>query len=722
LAWAAPAKIEALHMKPFILPLPLLLLLIASASHAATRTNAISLKNLQQKAAAAIQIKSPVRPVGKQQATTAKTIATSLTAQSTLPATADTQTVASFAYPNPLGDNWSYTNSNSPGSTPTAVRPDSTFDVKLPAEIGDIIRYEFSGRVNTPSTTGLVLSVWSIAGSSPRDWSSNAIGLQAVNGFATVPAANASANPALSLNSSVTNTVEASDIDTNGMVTLRMYAANTAGSGAQKSLFLNYQGNGIINQARAINFKSNTSANQPKVYTAYPNTQYQSNFAFTTNNQSYGIPVPLNPSGGFDLIIPAKSLDIINYHLHGAANAATNLDFSVWSVGGALTRSWTDSEFLITNNSGIAIIGTGNGKAIDATVANRVLPTDLDSNGNVTLRVYVANITGSGLQHHTFLGKDNSGNPSYAAASNYGNAESYVLTDSQHWEGKPGISFNSEQEPSVWVDSNGLINMLYSGGTSNHTGWATASNPMGPWTKYANNPVIGGGALTQNDAMRNTVMYQNGLLYVYFAQEDANLYVASGTDPAHLTLNPSPIFSAQGSIKTLENSAVVLGPNATYYLFFEGLYNSTGLWQLGVATSSSPLGPFTLVPGSFPLTSLQVATGSATDGPWVEWTGSKFRMVYHAAAYANNNVPSQIYTAESTDGINWQWPSVNIDGLPTPIRTPYLELNHNQAADPFILKYQGNVYLYHTEQDGNVVGGGGIVVNDPTLLFNAIDY
>jgi hypothetical protein len=665
---------------------------------------------------------TPVRPIVNKLTTISKSVQVTASSQTSYPATANTKVVATFAYPNPPVDNWSYINANPPGSTPTAIRPDGTFDIILPAQVGDTVRYEFSGRVNTPATTGIVLSVWSTGGPSVRDWSSNTIGLQAVNGFATVPAFNNGANPALSLNSTITNTVEAADLDANGMLTLRMYGANTAGSGAQTTIFLNYQGNGIINQARGINLKANTSAELPPVYTAYPNTHYLSNLNFTTNNVSYGDPVPLNPDGGFDLVIPAKSLDIISYTLHGSVNAGFNLDFSLWSIGGTVVHSWTDGSNLISNNSGIAIVGTGNGKAIDATIACRIMPSDLDSNGNVTLRVYVANITGSGLQHHTFLGTDNSGNPSYASAINYQNAEQYALIDSQRWEGKIGGSINSEQEPSVWVDANGLINMLYTGGTSNYTGWATATSPAGPWTKYAHNPVIGGGAVTNNDAMRNTVLYQNGMLYVYFAQEDANIWVAYGSDPAHLTLIPTPVFSSQGSIRTLENSAVVLGPNSTYYMFFEGLYGSTGLWQLGVATADNPLGPFTLMTGGFPLTSLQVAAGSATDGPWVEWTGQKFRMVYHAAPISKASVPSQIYTAESTDGLNWQWPSVNIDGRPIPIRMPYVELDHNQAADPFVLKYQGNVYLYHTEQAGNVVGGGGIVVNDPTMLFNPIDY
>lgn len=261
--------------------------------------------------------------------------------------------------------------------------------------------------------------------------------------------------------------------------------------------------------------------------------------------------------------------------------------------------------------------------------------------------------------------------------------------------------------------------MLYSGGTSNARGWATASNPLGPWTKYTNNPVIGEGALTKGIALRNSVLYQNNILYVYYAGEDGNLYCASGADPVHLSLASKPIFTIQGNISSLENTSVVKGPTGLYYLFFEGAFNS-GTWQLGVATATSPCGNFKLL--EFPLTTLQVAPGAATDGPWVEWTGSKFRMVYHATPIANAQVPSNIYTAESKDGINWNWPSVKTDGIPAPIRSPYQELNHNQAADPFVLRYNGLAYLYHTEQFSANFNSGGIVVNVPSNLFTAIQY
>ncbi|MDD4914880.1 MAG: hypothetical protein PHW13_07565 [Methylococcales bacterium] len=707
-------------MKPSILTLSLLLVVTASHAAPADYNLYYFLKLLKQKThiapPPAKPAKTPAKTGGKQQTPVANTPVSGASNQTTAQNAANTGIVAAYAYPNPPGDNWNYSNANPPGGAPTTIRPDGTFDVILPAQAGDTIRYEFSGRINTSATSGLVLSVWSIGGGTVRDWSSNATGLQSVSGVATVPAANTG-----SINAAVTNTVEAGDIDANGMVTLRMYAANTAGSGLQKALFIDYEGNGVINQARGVNFKSFSAAAIAETYTAYPGNRALSSLRFSTSTPAYGLPSPLNASGGFDLVVPAKTLDIISYHLHGSVNAASGLAFSVWSIGGAVTRCWSDGTTVLSNNSGIYVVNSGNAQPVDATIANRVLPTDLDSDNNVTLRLYAINTTGSGLQQHTFLGADNSGNPSYAQAVNYQNSQSYVLTDSQPWEGKVGSQRNSEQEPSVWVDNNGLFNMLYTGGTSNHTGWATATSPAGPWTKYAANPVIGGGALAPDAAMRNTVLYQNGVLYVYFAQEDGNLYVAHGADPAHLTLNPAPILTAADPLRSLENSAVVLGPNATYYLFYEGLYQATGLWQLGVATAGNPLGPFTQVPGGFPLTSLQVADGSATDGPWVEWTGGKFRMVYHAAPVALGNVPSQVYTAESTDGVNWRWPSVNADGVPTPIRTPYVELNHNQAADPFVLKYQGSVYLYHTEQAGDV-SNGGIVVNNPALLSNPIDY
>lgn len=316
----------------------------------------------------------------------------------------NSQPIATTAFPD-KGDNFSFITTSALGHAPSPIKPDSSLDIMLPAQVGDIVRYEFSGTVATPAATGLTLSAWSIGGSQSRDWSSGITSLQSVSGFANIPAGNFYVSPRISINPTVSNTVQASDIDANGMITLRLYGTNSTAAGIQTHLFIDYPGNGTICQVRAINLKNNQSAATAlRTVIAYPNKTKGTDLKFTTTTNPFTQSVAVNPSGAFDIIIPATELDVISYHLQGAIQGNLGLRFSVWSIGGSALRSWTDDASSYNPDSGLYQISGGNTQTLNATIANRVIESDLDAKGNITLRLNVLNTNGGGIAHYTFLG------------------------------------------------------------------------------------------------------------------------------------------------------------------------------------------------------------------------------------------------------------------------------------------------------------------------------
>jgi hypothetical protein len=87
------------------------------------------------------------------------------------------------------------------------------------------------------------------------------------------------------------------------------------------------------------------------------------------------------------------------------------------------------------------------------------------------------------------------------------------------------------QEPSVWVAPDGTWVMAYMGedaaytkGTTEKVGIATATDPLGPWTKAATNPVIGFGGTGEWDeggAADPSLLYDNGVWWCLYSGLDA---------------------------------------------------------------------------------------------------------------------------------------------------------------------------------------------------------
>jgi len=149
--------------------------------------------------------------------------------------------------------------------------------------------------------------------------------------------------------------------------------------------------------------------------------------------------------------------------------------------------------------------------------------------------------------------------------------------------------------PMVFLDEDNVYYMFYHApGTvvSYQIGVATAASPYGPFTKYAGNPILTVGAAGEWD----------------------DFYVSS------------PFVFREGD---------------TYYMFYSGYSSATGIIQIGLATATSPTGPWTKHPNNPILRSLHwvwgvvkvgdtyylyyggnLATAPSPEGPWTEYSGN----------------------------------------------------------------------------------------------------
>ena len=133
-------------------------------------------------------------------------------------------------------------------------------------------------------------------------------------------------------------------------------------------------------------------------------------------------PVPLQVSMNqlfMDVVIPANVGDNLQYILSGnaAANAASGLIFSVWSIGGTAFREWN------TGTVGAAVSAIASAKALYSLAAgvgssfgrftakctNKVIASDIDPAGMVTLRLYIANAAAGGPFTHNWFSFSPSG-------------------------------------------------------------------------------------------------------------------------------------------------------------------------------------------------------------------------------------------------------------------------------------------------------------------------
>ena len=652
--------------------------------------------------------------------------------------------VVKISFPHPVsGSNPTFTPATSSTATPTSMSADASFDIIIPANVNDVIELNFSGCISTPSGSGLTLSFWSIGGAAIRDWGTGAIGLQSVsaaNASMTIPANNVS--PILQSAAIVKNKVLASDIDANGNVTFRMYGANaTTGS---YSYTVNYNGaQCTLGAFIAKNLRTNQpgTTNLPSKIIVYPGGTKGGNLSFTTSGTAFsGALLPIDASGNSDIIATPNINDIVEVNTN-FVTSNTNLSFIWLSIAGSQVKVWSTGSLYASISAAITALAgntagdlqiTANNQAYSSKIINRVLDTDLNSSGQLILRCYAFNAN-STTTIQSLLGFYNNlaKNLSFASATVWPTELIYIFASHGNWP----------QEPSTWIDNNGVVNLLFDSGGLNGTPykgltWATTNNIYsGVWTVQATN------LFSSYSYDENSVWYENGTLYIYFSNNGTgSIEVAIGTNPSNSVIQSTPAFAASqvSSIinsGSLTNTALVEGSSGIYYLYFEatpsasqssgaqqtnplaGTYTAGHFVtrQIGVATSLNAAGPFTYVSGTFPMVNLDGASLSTCGGPYVEFTGEYYRMLYHSSSVAAAVVPAQIYSATSLDGVNWTPSATNALGNLTPLLNPTTETGNNNVGDPCFLRWAGQIYLLSANYlQGSSTLYGGITISDPT--------
>jgi hypothetical protein len=590
-------------------------------------------------------------------------------------------------------------------------------DITIPADVGDVIQVDSSILVKCPSGSGLVLSIWSIAGSAVRDWTSGVTGLQSVAGAFTIWAGNSTSGTYANgqcARATATNTVKETDRDANGNVCFRLYCANEV-SGAFAYQLLSARN---INNFVAKNLRKNIPGitRVPVPVIKYPGGVAGADSTFTLVANTF---TKLDDTGRMDITIPAKVGDLIEADINLYLSSNT-IGVYVVSTGGRLIRNWTsgalfnsvdeinDANAFNFNASGVR----GFGKQFQ-----RVLPSDLDSKGNVTFKVYVKTTYGGsrtafGMQSAAF------DNLSYISVTNWPYERNFY--------GLGTVTVEQPGEMVAYVDQNGLWNGFVSHfGGYGGVDWLTSPGPTGPWALRKRAILSGSGNVPDSES---SVLFEDKTLYFYYKTGNA-IAVAYGPNPSELVKHTALAFDATVEIPgvftlgTVANQCVCRGLNGIYYLFYESKpISGASVWTLSVARSTSPLGPFkhwqydltglrtidlaftaTIAGTTMTLNSAVTGTGtfsvdtgitgagipaglkisrlltglwgangstyqvsaSVTVGPiactskgtvghpYVEWNGSYFTMIYHAS-YRGNEVDNLAYVkATSKDGVAW---------------------------------------------------------------------
>lgn len=133
-----------------------------------------------------------------------------------------------------------------------------------------------------------------------------------------------------------------------------------------------------------------------------------------------------------------------------------------------------------------------------------------------------------------------SGNPIQCLTTDEGTWE----TDNSNWD-KPIIYFGSVMEGPSVIKYKGIYYMFYSANSYKFkdyaVGYATASSPLGPWTKYANNPIISRHSVKENGTGHGDFFIANDgkPYYVYHVHFSETVALPRRTRivPLHFELN-----------------------------------------------------------------------------------------------------------------------------------------------------------------------------------------
>lgn len=272
---------------------------------------------------------------------------------------------------------------------------------------------------------------------------------------------------------------------------------------------------------------------------------------------------------------------------------------------------------------------------------------------------------------------------------------------------RPELVGDACQEPCMWYDprpatpaDQKYVLFFSAGWVTQEYCWATAPSVDGPFTRRG---YFGSGG-------RGNIYYENGVLYHYGSQNTGTpggpvlCRFASGPEGLAAATPVNALIGTQGfplGINFMNSCMIKRGTN-DYVMLFENTDTGVdpGIWKAGLATGTSPQGPFTIQ--TWPLSSLmQTVTGHV--GHWsagsIVKVGSTYKQIYHAAD--KGNLPSEIFLATSTDLTNW-----------TPLPRKVVGRKHprewDQVADPWIFTDPaglGKTYLFWSAVENDTETG-----------------
>ena len=117
------------------------------------------------------------------------------------------------------------------------------------------------------------------------------------------------------------------------------------------------------------------------------------------------------------------------------------------------------------------------------------------------------------------------------------------LTKTQSWEATPAYPSNTIMEGPTVIKRNGIYYLFYS---ANHfqsidyaVGYATATSPLGPWTKNANNPIIHRSIVNENGSGHGDIFFNSDgdPFYVYHVHQNESTVAPRKTRIVPLIFN-----------------------------------------------------------------------------------------------------------------------------------------------------------------------------------------
>ncbi len=250
-------------------------------------------------------------------------------------------------------------------------------------------------------------------------------------------------------------------------------------------------------------------------------------------------------------------------------------------------------------------------------------------------------------------------------------------------------------EPTI-LFAYGRYHMWYFGGGKQAAiGYAESADGV-TWHKRQG-PVVGlGTGGFQPMAMRNFVVRQHGVYYLFFASDNSDraLHVATSHDGIHFKTFPRPILRPSAWNSGMANTDVWV-ENGRWFMLYEAWTTHLGIWRMALAEGNNPYA-WRKVTG--PLASLQVGVGMY-GGPAVLKIDRVYHLWYHAAL--KTSLPTDIYHATSTDLIHWRRVA---DG---PVVPRSLLWEVDQTADPDVIVRGHRLWMYYAGMD-NVSGVGQI--------------